>query len=149
MPAYGGNLGGGAIIQSVMGRPIAVLLAAAVMTGCAQRAEPRSEELELADVTADPETYDGERIRVRAGYYGTFEVSVLTTGFAESHPPQPADAMVWVAAAPPAGCTDEAQGVAWAEDVTATGTFRYDPDGGFGHLGAYDMAVEDAWLTCV
>jgi hypothetical protein len=148
MPAYGGNLGGGAIIQPVMGRPIAVLLAAAVMTGCAQRAEPRSEEIELAEVTADPETYDGERITVRAGYYGSFEVSVLTTGFAESHPPRPVDPVVWVAAAPPAGCTDEAPGVAWAEDVTATGRFRYDPDGGFGHLGAYDMALEDARLTC-
>jgi hypothetical protein len=38
--------------------------------------------------------------------------------------------------------------VVWAEDVTATGTFRYDPDGGFGHLGAYDMALEDARVTC-
>jgi hypothetical protein len=131
-----------------MGRPIAVLLAAAVMTACGQRAEPRSEELELAEVTADPATYDGERITVLSGYYGSFEVSVLTSGFAESHPPRPADPVVWLAAAPPAGCTDEAQGVVWAEDVTATGTFRYDPDGGFGHLGAYDMALEDARVTC-
>jgi hypothetical protein len=131
-----------------MGRPIAVLLAAAVVTACSQRAEPRREELQLAVVTADPESYDGERVTVRAGYYGAFEVSVLTTGFAESHPPQPADAVVWVIAAPPSGCTNEAQGVAWAEEVTATGTFRYDPDGGFGHLGAYHMALEDARLTC-
>jgi hypothetical protein len=148
MPAYGGNSGRGTVIQPGMWRSIAVLLAVAVAGGCAKRAEPAGGELRLAAVIADPEAYDGERITVRAGYFGEFEVSVLTTGFAESHPPRPVDAEVWIAAVPPRACTSTAQGVTWAEEVTATGTFRHDPDGGFGHLGAYRMALEDARLAC-
>jgi hypothetical protein len=131
-----------------MGRAAAVLSAVAVVTGCAGRAEPHAEALQLTEVIADPEAHDGDRVTVRAGYYSSFEVSVLTMGFAESRPPRPADAEVWVVARPPSGCTRHAQGATWAEEVIATGTFRYDPDDGFGHLGAYDMALEDARLTC-
>jgi hypothetical protein len=134
---------------------VAAALGLALSAGCAQRSEgpsqtdpPPDVPVPLSEVTADPAGLDGERITVRAGYYASFEVSGLTTAFAESYPPQPADPLVWVIAEAPAGCVERAQGVTWASDVVATGTFRYDSQGGFGHLSAYDMTLENAELTC-
>jgi hypothetical protein len=108
------------------------------------------EQVTLAAVTGSPEDFDGEQVTLEAGYYGAFEVSVLTSGFAESFPPQPVEPLVWVGAGPPEDCLEDAEGgVRWAERVEASGVFRYEPGGGFGHLGSYEMALEDARITCI
>jgi hypothetical protein len=147
MSAYGGNLVGGTSIEPVMRRIVACLAAAALLAACAEdHSDPDGPMLE--DVITRPTSFDGREVSVRAAYYSSFEVSVLTSGFAGSHPPQPIEPLVWVAASPERRCTERAQGAAWAERVIATGIFRYDPEGGFGHLGAYRMALEDAELTC-
>jgi hypothetical protein len=131
-----------------MRRTIALLLWAGLLVGCADRATPGDTGLDLAKVTADPGAYKGQSVTVRAGYYASFETSVLTAGFAESYPPQPVEPLVWVIGGPPARCTEAADGARWADEVVATGTFRFDREGGFGHLGGYRMALEDARLTC-
>jgi hypothetical protein len=104
----------------------------------------------LPDLTEDPGAFNGERVRIQGGYYGAFEISVLTSGFSESSPPEPVGPLVWVGVGPPEECLQSADGGAgWAENVEATGVFRFDPEGGFGHLGAYEIALEDATITCV
>jgi hypothetical protein len=118
-----------------------------VATACAATPDP-SERTPLRAVIDDPEAYTGERVVLTAVYYGSFEVSVLATGFAESNPPQPAEPLVWVDAVPPEECSERTRDVTWAHRVVATGTFQYDADGGFGHLGAYDMTLRNAALTC-
>lgn len=123
------------------------IAAALLLAGCAGTSGDG--EVSLAIVLEQPEEYDGERIAFEAGYYGGFEVSVLTSGFAESYPPQPMEPQVWVDAGPGEECLERAETVVWAERVRASGVFRYDPERGFGHLGAYDMALEDATLTCL
>jgi hypothetical protein len=127
-----------------------VVAGAALLVACADAGQPpdRQEAQPLQDVVADPAAFDGATVRLRASYFSSFEISVLTTGFAESHPPQPVDPLVWVVAGPPDRCLERAQGAAWAETVIAFGTFRYDPEGGFGHLGDYRMALENATLAC-
>jgi hypothetical protein len=136
-----------------MTRLVAMAALLVLSTACAQRTEdgPSASDpddlLTLQAVTADPSAYDGRPVRLESGYYAAREASVLTPGFAESYPPQPLEPVVWVGAAPPSGCLEEAAGVAWAERVIAEGIFRYDA-GGFGHLGRYDMALENATLTC-
>jgi hypothetical protein len=125
-----------------------VIATAGLLLGCADASEPRDSPQALQDVTADPSAFDDAPVRVRAAYFSSFEVSVLTTGFAESHPPQPVDPLVWVVASPADRCLQRAAGAAWADAVVASGTFRYDPEGGFGHLGEYEMALQDATLTC-
>jgi hypothetical protein len=102
----------------------------------------------LRQVLANRRAFDDRTVSVRTAYFSSFEVSVLTTGFAESHPPQPVEPVVWVDAAPPDRCMDRTRDAAWAPSVVASGRFRFDPDSGFGHLGAYDMALEDATLSC-
>ncbi|MGH2711850.1 MAG: hypothetical protein ACRDH9_11690 [Actinomycetota bacterium] len=103
----------------------------------------------LPDLTEDPGAFNGERVIIKGGYYGAFEISVLTSGFMESFPPQPVGPLVWVGVSPPTGCLQNADmGARWAEKVEATGIFRYDPDGGFGHLGAYEVALDDATISC-
>lgn len=125
-----------------------MIATAGVVFGCAEVSEPRDSPQALQDVTADPSAFDDAPVRVRAAYFSSFEVSVLTTGFAESHPPQPVEPLVWVVASPPDRCIERAAGAGWADAVVASGTFRYDPDGGFGHLGEYEMALQEATLTC-
>jgi hypothetical protein len=125
-----------------------VIATAGLLLGCADASAPRDSPQALRDVTADPSAFDDAPVRVRAAYFSSFEVSVLTTGFAESHPPQPVDPLVWVVASPADRCLQRAAGAAWADAVVASGTFRYDPEGGFGHLGEYEMALQDATLTC-
>ena len=103
----------------------------------------------LPDLTEDPGGFNGERVKIIGGYYGAFEMSVLTSGFEESSPPQPVGPLVWVLSTPPEDCLQTAEmGVRFAENVEATGIFRYDPDGGFGHLGAYEIALDDATISC-
>jgi hypothetical protein len=156
MPAYGGNPERGNDHRTGMRQAVAaVALGVMLSAGCAERdagparTEPSGEmPVPLAEVTADPAAHDGERITVRAGYYASFEVSALTTGFAESYPPQPAEPLVWIIAEVPEECVERAQDVTWASDVVATGTFRYEPQGGFGHLSRYEMTLENAELTC-
>lgn len=125
-----------------------VIATAGLLLGCAQASEPRDNPQALQDVTADPSAFDDAPVRLRAAYFSSFEVSVLTTGFAESHPPQPVEPLVWVVASPPDRCVERAAGTAWADAVVAGGTFRYEPQGGFGHLGEYEMALQEATLTC-
>jgi hypothetical protein len=128
-----------------------ILVAAGLLVACAENGarDGRRSGLTLDEVTAHPEAYAGEQVRLRAGYYSWREVSVLTSGFAESDPPQPVEPLVWVVTAPPDACRVQAdQGVVWAERVIATGTFRHDAEAGFGHLGAYAMALEHATLRC-
>ena len=131
-------------------RGVIAIAAAGLLMGCAEGGPPGllSAPVTLRDVAVDPEAYDDGDVRIQAAYFSSFEVSVLTTGFAESHPPQPVEPLVWVVASPPDRCLERAAGAAWADAVIASGTFRYDPDGGFGHLGEYEMALQDATLTC-
>ena len=106
-------------------------------------------EVSFEQLVEDPGRWTGSEISVESGYLASFEVSVLTSGFAESYPPQPTQPQVWVEGAAPTGpCVEEARGTTWAEAVVATGTFTYRADGGLGHLGTYDMALEDATLAC-
>jgi hypothetical protein len=127
---------------------VIIFATAGLLLGCADGSEQRESPEALQDVTADPSAFDDAPVRLRAAYFSSFEVSVLTTGFAESHPPQPVEPFVWVVASPPDRCLQRAGGAAWADAVVASGTFRYDPEGGFGHLGEYEMALQDARLTC-
>ncbi len=129
-------------------RLIALVAATVFLGGCAERFGG-PEEVALAALLEDPVAYEGGQVTFNAGYYGAFEVSVLTPGFAESFPPQPMEPQIWVNAGPPEECLQREEMSAWAERVRATGTFRYDPERGFGHLGAYEMALEDATLTCL
>jgi hypothetical protein len=131
-----------------MRRTIAMALGVGLLAGCGDGAGRGAVELDVAEVTAHPAAYAGREITVRAGYYTAFEISVLTTGFAESYPPRPVDPLVWVVGSPPARCTEAAEGARWADEVAATGTFRFDPAAGFGHLGAYRMALQSARLAC-
>jgi hypothetical protein len=129
----------------------AALLVALLAAGCAERSGPAGggpQKVTFEELTRRPEAYDGGSVEVEAGYYAAFEVSVLTSGFAESYPPQPVEPTIWVAATPPDECLQRADGITWADTVRATGTFRYDPDNGFGHLGAYRMTLEDVSLDC-
>ena len=126
-------------------RPILIGLVVGALAACGGSGE----QVTFAEMTANPADHDGQRVTVDAGYYGAFEVSVLTSGFAESFPPQPMDPLVWVSAGPPEDCLEDAEGgIRWAEAVEASGVFRYDPEKGFGHLGAYDMTLQDATITC-
>jgi len=125
-----------------------VIATAGLLLGCAEASEPRDSPQALQDVTSDPNAFADAPVRLRAAYFSSFEVSVLTTGFAESHPPQPVEPLVWVVASPPDRCIERAAGASWADAVVAWGTFRYDPEGGFGHLGEYEMTLQDATLKC-
>ncbi len=129
-------------------RIVALLVTALLLGGCGAASDERSEPSFTA-ILEDPEEYDGERVTFEAGYYGAFEVSVLTSGFAESFPPQPVEPLVWVNAGPTGQCLEREETVTWAEGVRASGIFQYDPERGFGHLGAYEMALEDPTITCV
>lgn len=102
----------------------------------------------IQDLVTDPAAFDGQRVRVETGFLSSFEVTVLTSGFAESYPPQAVEPTVWVDAGLSGPCVEEAQGVIWSENAIASGVFSYDPDGGFGHVGAYTMILENATLSC-
>ena len=130
-------------------RTFLVLLLATACAG-GQEAAPGSSSapLTVEEVAADPEAYAGERIRIRAGYYAAREASVLTPGFAESYPPQPMDPQIWVVATPPDACLQRAETVAWADRVVAEGTLRFQEGGGLGHLGSYELALDDARISC-
>ena len=134
------------IVTRILGLLLVLTTACAGGRDAAPGSPP--ETLTVALVTDDPAAYDGQRIRVRGAYFGARETSVLASGFAESHPPQPVDPQIWVVATPPESCLQRAEQVGWAEGVTAVGTFRYQEGGGLGHLGSYEMALEDARLTC-
>jgi hypothetical protein len=140
------------VVEQRVKRIAAAALALALVGGCARDAppgpDPQPEPPTFEELVGSPQAYDGRRVRVEAGYYGAFEISVLTSGFRESFPPQPIDPLVWVGAAPPERCLEQEDTVAWSDRVVAEGTFRYEPDGGLGHLGGYAMAIEDASLTC-
>jgi hypothetical protein len=125
-----------------------ILVAAMLMLGACSDAEELT-TFRLPDLTEDPGGFNGERVKIIGGYYGAFEISVLTSGFEESSPPQPVGPLVWVFSSAPQECLKTAEmGVRFAENVEATGIFRYDPDGGFGHLGAYEIALDDATISC-
>lgn len=113
-------------------------------------AEPQAEgtrEVSIEDVLADPAAHDGQRLRFRAAYVGSFERSVLTAALAESYPPQPAEPTIWVDGRPSRDCVISDAGVTWG-DVIAEGVFRYDEEGGFGDLGVYTMQLTAARLSC-
>lgn len=129
-----------------MRRVAACLFAAALLGACGPQVGDDPAALE--DVTGRPLDFDGRAIGVEAAWFSSFEVSVLTTGFAGSDPPRPIEPLVWVAASPPQACIQRGDEAVWAERVVAEGTFRYRPEGGFGHLGAYEMTLENATLTC-
>ena len=127
---------------------IALVAAAVLLAGCAERFGG-PEEVTFGALLENPDAYEGGQVTFEAGYYGAFEVSVLTPGFAESFPPQPMEPQIWVNAGPPDECLQREERSTWAERVRATGVFRYDPGKGFGHLGAYRYALEDATITCL
>jgi hypothetical protein len=151
-----GNERASRAVERDMRRYAIPLVALAFLTAaCGQRrsSEPSgSVEVTFEDLRRDPAAHDGERIRLQTGYYAARETSVLANEFAESYPPQvgPPEATIWVVATPPAACREEAGGVLWSTDgVIAEGTFRFQEDGGFGHLGQWQMALESATLTCL
>ncbi len=121
---------------------------ALLLVGCANEPEAAA-PVTFESIVEDPEAFDGEEVTLDASYYGAFEISVLTSGFAESFPPQPVEPLIWVGVGPPEDCLQQAERVAWADRVEASGTFRYQAEGGLGHVGAYDMALENATLVCV
>jgi hypothetical protein len=125
-----------------------VLAAAMLLAACASEPEAVAPPT-VASLAEDPESYDDKQVTIDAAYYGATEMSVLTSGFAESFPPRPVEPLIWVAVAPPDDCLQQSEGVAWADRVEASGTFRYEPEGGLGHLGRYEMAIDDADLVCV
>jgi hypothetical protein len=132
---------------------LVLLVAAMVLPGCADRAPAPAGpgRVTIEELLDDPAGSDGERIRVEAYLLVSPGSSVLTDRLLESYPPQAGSPSVWVDAPPPAGCLDEGTGVAagtsWGT-VSATGTFRYEADGGLGHLGEWTMALGDASLSC-
>jgi hypothetical protein len=124
----------------LLGTLVAVLAACAGSSG----------QVTFAELTESPGDHDGEVVAFEAGYYGAFEESVLTSGFAESFPPQPMKPLIWVNGGPPEDCLQDAEGgVRWAERVEASGTFRYEPGGGLGHLGVYEMALDVERIACL
>ena len=132
-----------------MCRTIAVAVITLSLFACGRTHESgagRDGPVALAEVLADPDSFDGRRIEISSGYFSSFEVSVLTSGFAESYPPQPIEPLVWVNAGPPRSCLDIADRVTWSERVVAEGVFR--TGGGFGHLGEYEFELEEATLRC-
>ena len=141
------------LVEGGMRRLVAAVLMLAAVA-CAGTGGPAAgdDPVSLDEVTGDPDGYDGERITISGGYYGAFEVSVLTSGFAESYPPQPVEPLVWVGAAPDGPCLQradaEGRGASWADRVLATGIFEFSADGGFGHLGSYDMQLVEARVRC-
>lgn len=125
-----------------------MLTVAALLSACAGGSDG-GDTLSYEALVESPDDHEGQRVTIEAGYFAAFEISVLTSGFAESYPPQPVEPLIWVAAGPPVECLEQADGgVRWAERVEASGVFRYDPERGFGHLGTYDMALEGARITC-
>ena len=143
-----------AVERGVRRYAIPLVVLAFLTAACGQRRSPEPSgpvEVNFEDLRRDPGAHDGERIRLRTGYYAARETSVLANEFAESYPPQvgPPEATIWVVATPPAACREEAGGVLWSTDgVIAEGTFRFQEDGGFGHLGQWRMALESATLAC-
>lgn len=128
---------------------VALGLVVVIATGCGGQQEPAGvREVRIEEVLADPAAHEGQRLRFRAFYVGSFERSVLTAALAESYPPQPSEPMIWVDAEPRGGeCVITDVGVTWGE-VVAEGVLRVDEENGFGHLGIYSMLLEDARLTC-
>jgi hypothetical protein len=120
----------------------------AALAGCGQDAGGGDDArpVPLQQVLDDADDFDGRRVVVTTGYYGSFEISVLTTGFAESFPPQPVEPLVWVNAAPPDACTEVEEFATWAEGVVATGVLE--TGGGFGHLGQYEFELTEASIRC-
>lgn len=130
--------------RATLGAVVAMLLLAAC--GIAEE-PPEIREIEIEEVLADPATFDGQLVRFRAAYVGSFEQSVLAGALAESYPPQPAEPTIWVDGEPEGACLISDVGVTWGE-VVAEGRFRYEEEGGLGHLGVYTMQLLDARLAC-
>lgn len=132
-------------------RPILAALAvlAVLSTSCGSEEAPAGPaSVSFARLVEEPSTFDGRRVRLSAFYLGSFERSLLSGALAESYPPQAVEPTVWVSAPTPVGeCIQTDEGVTWGE-VTAVGTFRYDPEGGFGHLMVWTMELADARLAC-
>lgn len=138
-------------------RTITWAIALLVATGCAKgagRDRPEDPEavLPIERVIADPARYDDQPVRIRGYYLSSFETSVLTDKLAESYPPQAGQPSIWVVAPAPEGpCLEQSSGdvaaASWGP-VVAEGSFLYQAEGGFGHLGAYTMTLEDASLNC-
>lgn len=125
-------------------------VAALVVLAVACGGEPRAEgtrDVEVEELLANPATFDGQLVRFRAAYVGSFEQSVLAGALAESYPPQPAEPTIWVDGEPEGPCLISDVGVTWGE-VVAEGRFRYEEEGGLGHLGVYTMQLLDARLAC-
>jgi hypothetical protein len=135
--------------ERMFGALLAVAVALAA-SGCGgERAAPRGyERVAFQDLTADPAAYTGRRVRVTDGFWvSSFEQSVLTGALAESYPPQAVEPFIWVTAEAEGDCITSDEAVSWGK-VIAEGTFRFDEDGGFGHLGVYTMELDDARLRC-
>lgn len=126
----------------------AVLALLVLVAACG--GEPRTvgtRDVEIEELLADPGDFDGQRVRFRAAYVGSFERSVLTAALAESYPPQPAEPTIWVDAEPTGPCIIRDVGVTWGQ-VVAAGVFRFEEDGGFGHLGVHTMQLLEPTLSC-
>lgn len=125
------------------------LVVVGLLVACGNGSPGGSAPPSFSEVVENAEAYDGKTVRMDAAYYSSFEISVIASGLTETDPPQPVQPLVWVGTAPGDECLEQSEGSAWADTVEASGTFRYDPERGFGHLGDYEMVIEDAKLLCV
>lgn len=133
-----------------MRRSIALMTAAVLATGACGSEEDGSplQEVRFDDLMERPEAFDRRLVRLEAGVVRSDGVTLLTSAFAESFPPQAVEPTIFVRAALPTGdCITRTEGVAWGR-VHAQGRFRYEPDGEFGPLGVLPMALRDARLSC-
>lgn len=99
-------------------------------------------------VLEDPAAFHGKRVEVRAWYVERSDEQLLSSGLAESYPPQPVEPTVWISASEPEGdCLASDIGVTWGR-VVATGTFHLDERGAFGPFGVLPMTLSGARLAC-
>ena len=123
-------------------------LVALLATACGGGLGGGAREVELAALLADPASFADQQVRVRATFFEDPQVRVLTEALAESYPPQPAGAMIWVEGrAPEGGCLESDLGIVWGE-VEAKGVFRHSSSGGLGVPPIYELALVDAELSC-
>lgn len=111
--------------------------------GCAGGASARDGgTANLEELIRGASAFDGKTVTVRAGFLSTSGRRVLTSGFAESFPPQAIDPTISLDAELFGPCVHTAQHVRWAEAVQATGMFRYRAEG-------QAMDLEGARIVCL
>jgi hypothetical protein len=120
----------------------------AVGVACGNGFSNGPQQVEIGQLVANPASFADEPVRVVATFYEDPQMRVLAEALAESYPPQPAGATIWVEGRAPEGeCISSDLGISWGQ-VEARGVFRSSESGGLGIPPIYDMALVDATLTC-